>query len=51
MHTLIPADRIQVRVGELADQIAQDYQDTPVTIIGVLTGSLMFLADGVLITF
>ena len=45
MHTLIPADRIQVRVGELAEQIARDYQDKPVTIIGVLTGSLMFIAD------
>lgn len=45
METLIPAERIQHRVAELARQIAADYADRPVTIIGVLTGSLMFLAD------
>jgi len=45
MEILIPADRIQERVGELARQIAADYRQRPVTIIGVLTGSLMFLAD------
>jgi len=45
MDILIPADRIQVRVDELARQIAADYRQRPVTIIGVLTGSLMFLAD------
>jgi hypoxanthine phosphoribosyltransferase len=45
MEILIPADRIQERVGELARQIASDYARRPVTIIGVLTGSLMFLAD------
>jgi hypoxanthine phosphoribosyltransferase len=32
-------------VRELARQIAVDYQHRPVTIVGVLTGSLMFLAD------
>jgi hypoxanthine phosphoribosyltransferase len=45
MDILIPADRIQKRVGELALQIAHDYHDRPVTIVGVLTGCLMFLAD------
>ncbi len=45
MDILIPADRIQQRVSELAHQITADYEDKPVTIIGVLTGSLMFLAD------
>lgn len=45
MEILISADRIQRRVEELAAQIALDYSDRPVTIIGVLTGSLMFLAD------
>ncbi len=45
MKIIIPADRIQCRVGELAQQIARDYQGRSVTIIGVLTGSLMFLAD------
>lgn len=45
MQVLLPAERIQNRIGELAQQIAVDYQGQPVTIIGVLTGSLMFLAD------
>lgn len=45
MQVLLPAERIQQRVSELAQQIAIDYADRPVTIVGVLTGSLMFLAD------
>jgi hypoxanthine phosphoribosyltransferase len=45
MEILIPAERIQQRILELARQLQVDYQDRPVTIIGVLTGSLMFLAD------
>ena len=45
MEILLPADRIQRRVTELARQIAADYQGRPVTIVGVLTGSLIFLAD------
>jgi hypoxanthine phosphoribosyltransferase len=45
MQILLPAEKIQQRVGELARQIATDYQGRPVTIVGVLTGCLMFLAD------
>jgi hypoxanthine phosphoribosyltransferase len=45
MQILIPADRIQERVGELARQIAADYCRKSVTIVGVLNGCLMFLAD------
>jgi hypoxanthine phosphoribosyltransferase len=46
MDILISAERIQERVGELARQIAADFHDRgPLTIVGVLTGSLMFLAD------
>ena len=45
MEILIPADRIQQRITELSRQVAADYAGRPVTIIGVLTGSLMFLAD------
>lgn len=45
MDILISAARIQQRIGELAQEIAADYQGQPVTIIGVLTGSLIFLAD------
>jgi hypoxanthine phosphoribosyltransferase len=45
MQVLLTAEQIQRRVGELARQIAADYQGRPVTIVGVLTGSLIFLAD------
>lgn len=45
MEILIPADRIKQRVEELGRQIAADYAGQPVTIIGVLTGSLIFLSD------
>jgi hypoxanthine phosphoribosyltransferase len=45
MEILIPAERIQERVVDLARQIAADFRDRPVTIVGVLTGSLIFLAD------
>ncbi len=46
MEILIPAERIRERVGELARQIGRDYRDRrPLTLVGVLTGSLMFLAD------
>ena len=45
MDILIPAERIQTRVNELARQITHDYHDRPITIVGVLTGSLIFLAD------
>jgi hypoxanthine phosphoribosyltransferase len=45
MQILIPADRIQGRVAELARRVAADYQGRPFTIVGVLTGCLMFLAD------
>jgi hypoxanthine phosphoribosyltransferase len=45
MEILISETRIQVRIEEMAKQISADYGDRRVTIIGVLTGCLMFLAD------
>src|SRR5437667_8726334 len=46
MQILIPADRIQQRVDELGGEIAAVYPNhEPVTIVGVLTGCLIFLAD------
>jgi hypoxanthine phosphoribosyltransferase len=45
MDILISEDRIQDRIVELAQQIASDYRDRPLTVVGVLTGSLVFLAD------
>jgi hypoxanthine phosphoribosyltransferase len=45
MQTLISSERIQQRVAELARQITADYGEQSVTIVGVLTGCLMFVAD------
>jgi hypoxanthine phosphoribosyltransferase len=46
MKVLITAEQIQKRVDELAREIAAAYQPhEPVTIVGVLTGCLVFLAD------
>jgi len=44
-EVLLSAEKIQARVDQLATDIARDYHDRPVTIVGVLTGCLMFLAD------
>lgn len=45
MDILIPSDRIRQRVAELGGQITADYAGRPLTIVGVLTGCLIFLAD------
>jgi hypoxanthine phosphoribosyltransferase len=45
MDVLIPSDRIAVRVEELAVEIARAYAGKKVTVVGILTGSLLFLAD------
>ncbi len=45
MEVLIPADRIDVRVGEMAAEIARAYDGKPVTVVGILTGCLIFTAD------
>lgn len=45
MEVLIPAERIHARVTELAETIARDYDGRPVTVVGILTGCLMFTAD------
>src|SRR5262245_58233785 len=45
VEVLLPADRIQQRVGELAQEIAAAYHGQPVTIVGVLTGPVVFMAD------
>ena len=42
---LIDADRIQRRVHELADRINNDYADRELTIVGVMSGVVVFLAD------
>jgi hypoxanthine phosphoribosyltransferase len=45
MQVLIPADRIDERVSEMAVEIARAYAGKPVTVVGILTGCLVFTAD------
>ncbi len=45
LQTLISEERIQARIRELGAQIRADFGDEPVTLIGVLKGSFLFLAD------
>jgi hypoxanthine phosphoribosyltransferase len=45
LPVLITAQQIHQRVGELAALIGPQYRGRPLTIVGVLTGSLMFLSD------
>jgi hypoxanthine phosphoribosyltransferase len=45
MNVLISADRIRERVDALGAEIAADYDGKPLTVVGVLTGCLVFLAD------
>jgi hypoxanthine phosphoribosyltransferase len=45
MDVLITADQIRHRVDELAVEIRSAYAGKPVTVVGILTGSLVFLAD------
>lgn len=45
MRTLLNKDTIQTRVQTLGQQIAADYSSMPLTVLGVLTGCLIFLSD------
>src|SRR5437763_6394923 len=44
-RVLFDEPAIQRRLDELAAQISKDYRDRELTVIAVLTGSLMFMAD------
>lgn len=45
MQTLLTARQIAERVEQLGRQITQDYQGQPLLVIGVLHGSIVFVAD------
>jgi hypoxanthine phosphoribosyltransferase len=45
MDVLVSAERIRARVEELAAEIARTYEGRPVTVVGILTGCLVFTAD------
>lgn len=42
---MIGAEALARRVQELGDQIASDYKDRDLTVVGVLNGSFIFMAD------
>jgi hypoxanthine phosphoribosyltransferase len=45
MKVLLTAEQIHERIVELGKKISADYEGRPVTLLGVLTGSLIFVAD------
>lgn len=45
LRTLLPADQIAARITELGAQIRAEHGDQPITLIAVLKGSFLFLAD------
>jgi hypoxanthine phosphoribosyltransferase len=42
---LVPRDRIDERIGQLACEIAAFYADREITIVAALTGAVIFVAD------
>jgi len=45
LHELISADKIQSRIKELGKQIRADHPTETITLIAILKGSFVFLAD------
>lgn len=45
MKRLIEAEQIQLAVQELGRRVSADYADRSLTVLGVLTGSIVLLAD------
>lgn len=45
MRVLITQEQIRERVETLATEVRQEYANKPLTVVGVLTGSLILLAD------
>lgn len=43
--TLFTEEQIRLRVQEMGVEIAQDYQDKDLVMVGILKGSFVFLAD------
>ena len=45
LRTLIAEDKLHARIQEMGKQIRRDFGDKPITCIGVLKGSFVFMAD------
>ncbi len=44
-RVLIPAAKVRARVRDLGKEIAAFYKDKPLTVVGLMNGSLFFLVD------
>jgi hypoxanthine phosphoribosyltransferase len=45
LRTLLSTEQIQARITELGAQIRADFGDEPITLVAVLKGSFLFVAD------
>lgn len=45
MKTLISEEQLREGIGRLGDEIRRHYADKPLTLVGVLVGSIVLLAD------
>lgn len=45
LEVLLPRDRIQSRVSQLAEELNRDYGDREVVVVGIMSGVVVFLAD------
>lgn len=45
IKTLIPEDKLLERVKEIGNQLNEEYKDKEVVVVGVLKGSVIFMAD------
>lgn len=45
VKTLITSEQLAAGVDRLAEEIVAHYRDEPLTVVGILTGSIVFLAD------
>ncbi len=45
IEVLIPEERIRARIAELGAEITREYRDRELTLVGVLKGSFLFMAD------
>jgi hypoxanthine phosphoribosyltransferase len=45
VHILFPEEQIQARLGEMAEQIAADYEGKDLLLVGILRGAVMVMAD------
>ena len=44
-ETLVPAEELERRVHELAEEISRDYRGKDLVLVGVLKGAVFFLSD------